>query len=163
MTAIELSIAERRDKRAQAHHLNAVVHIGAGGATAAVVQAVDQALRAHGLIKVKVHDDERAVRESLLARLADELGAAAVQHIGKQLVLWRPMPVEAALDGGERGAHPGRGAGPKLVKIIKFSKSGNHRPQVRKVKVLGNQRVTAGGEIKRAKPRPSSSKKRSLA
>jgi RNA-binding protein len=34
---------------------------------------------------------------------------------------------------------------------VKFSKSGNHRPQVRKVKVLGNQRVTAGGEIKRVR------------
>ena len=43
--------------------------------------------------------------------------------------------------------------GPRVVKILKFSKSGNHRPQIKKVKVFGNQRVTAGGEIKRAKPR----------
>jgi hypothetical protein len=49
--------------------------------------------------------------------------------------------------------------GPRTVKILKFSKSGNHRPQVKKLKVLGNQRVAAGGEIKRAKKRITSLKK----
>ena len=161
MTAIELSIAERRDKRALAHHLNAVVHVGAGGLTDAVIQAVDAALTAHELIKVKVHDDDRAVRAEMLTVLADRLQAAPVQHIGKQLILWRPAP----RDGFEPVAEPraDRGAGPKVVKIIKVSKSGNHRPQVRKVKILGNQRVAAGGEIKRAKTRLVSPKKRSLA
>jgi hypothetical protein len=52
--------------------------------------------------------------------------------------------------------------GPRVVKILKFSKSGNHRPQIKKVKVFGNQRVTAGGEIKRAKPRNTSVKKRGV-
>ena len=52
--------------------------------------------------------------------------------------------------------------GPRVVKILKFSKSGNHRPQIKKVKVFGNQRVTAGGEIKRAKPRITSIKKKAV-
>ena len=30
--------------------------------------------------------------------------------------------------------------------MLKFSKSGNHRPQVKKLTVLGNERLTAGGE-----------------
>jgi hypothetical protein len=47
-----------------------------------------------------------------------------------------------------------------VVKIVKFSKSGNHRPQVKKVRVLGNERVTPGGSIKRAKRRTTSVKKR---
>jgi hypothetical protein len=45
------------------------------------------------------------------------------------------------------------------VKLVSFSKSGNHRATVRKVKVFGNQRVTAGGQIKRAKVRKTSVKK----
>ena len=49
---------------------------------------------------------------------------------------------------------------PKVVKIVKFSKSGNHRATVRKVKVFGNERVTAGGQIKRVKPKMVSSKKK---
>ena len=53
----------------------------------------------------------------------------------------------------------GRGAGPKVVKILKFSKSGNHRAQVKKITVVGNMRVAAGGELKRARKRATSVKK----
>jgi RNA-binding protein len=158
MPAIELSIADRRDKRASAHHLAPVVHVGAGGLSDAVLREVDAALTAHELIKVKVHDDDRQVREGLLATLAERLGAAPVQHIGKLLVLWRPAPAKA----GSAPAAARTGAAPKVVRIVKFSKTGNHRPTVKKVTVLGNQRVTAGGEIKRAKSRPTSRKKQSL-
>jgi hypothetical protein len=49
--------------------------------------------------------------------------------------------------------------GPKVVKVLKFSRSGNHRPQVKKLKVLGNERLTPGGEVKRAKRRQKSLKK----
>jgi RNA-binding protein len=49
------------------------------------------------------------------------------------------------------------------VKILKFSKSGSHRAQVKKLTVLGNQRLTAGGTVKRAKKRITSVKKRGLA
>jgi hypothetical protein len=50
---------------------------------------------------------------------------------------------------------------PRVVKILKFSKSGSQRAQVKKLTVLGNQRVTAGGIVKRSKTRPVSTKKRS--
>jgi uncharacterized membrane protein YccC len=49
--------------------------------------------------------------------------------------------------------------GPKVVKILKFSKSGNHRAQVKKITVLGNMRLAAGGELKRARKRKTSVKK----
>jgi hypothetical protein len=52
-----------------------------------------------------------------------------------------------------------RAGGSRVVKILKFSKSGNHRPQVKRLTVHGNQRVTAGGMIKRAKKRVTSVKK----
>jgi hypothetical protein len=91
----------------------------------------------------------------MFAALADELGAAPIQHIGKLLVLWRPVPPK------ERVEREGRMAGPKVVKILKFSKSGNHRAQVKKITVLGNMRLAAGGELKRAKKRINSVKKSS--
>ena len=117
----------------------------------------DAALKAHGLIKVRVFSDDRDARDAMLAELADGLNAAPVQHIGKLLVLWRPVPEK------ERIEREDRMAGPRTVKIVKFSKSPSHRPQVKKVKVFGNQRVTAGGSIKRGKPRMTSVKKKSLA
>jgi RNA-binding protein len=153
MPALILSTAERRSKRADAHHLNPIVLIGNDGLTPAVQKEIDAALNAHGLIKVRVFSDERDTRESIFATLAEALGAAPVQHIGKLLVLWRPMPEK------EKVEREGRMPGPKIVKILKFSKSGNHRAQVKKIKVLGNERVTAAGELKRARKRNTSVKK----
>lgn len=130
--------------------------IGADGLTAAVTKEVDAALKAHGLIKVRVMSGDRDNRESIFSTLADELDAAPIQHIGKLLVLWRPV-VEK-----EKALKEDAKAAPKVVKIVKFSKSGNNRPQIKKVQVLGNQRVTQGGEVKRAKkPRQTSVKKAS--
>ena len=157
MPSIQLTPAQRKDKRADAHHLDPVVLVGGEGLTPAVRKEVDAALKAHGLIKVRVFSDERDSREAMLATLADELGAAPIQHIGKLLVLWRPIPPK------EKAEREDRKPGPKVVKIVKFSKSGNHRPQVKKVKVLGNQRLTSGGEVKRAKRRQSSVKKTAAA
>ena len=155
MTAIQLSPAERKEKRSEAHHLDPVVMIGSDGLTPAVSKVVDAALNAHGLIKIRVLSDERSNRETIFAALADALGAAPIQHIGKLLVLWRPMPPK------EKVEREGRHAGPRVVKILKFSKSGNHRAQVKKITVMGNMRIAAGGELKRAKKRVTSVKKSS--
>ena len=153
MPAIQLTIAQRKEKRAEAHHLHPVVYIGSEGLTPAVLKEADAALSAHGLIKVRVFSADRDNRERMLGTLAQELEAAAVQHIGKLLVLWRPVPDKAPVE------HEGRLPGPRFVKVVKFSKSGNHRPQVKTVKVLGNQRIAAGGTLKRAKRRMTSLKK----
>jgi putative YhbY family RNA-binding protein len=155
MPALILTPAQRKEHRAEAHHLNPIVQIGADGATPAVVKEIDGALKAHGLIKVRVFSDDRPAREALLANLAEQLDAAPVQHIGKLLVLWRPVPAK------EKAENADRKPGPRVVKLVSFSKSGNHRATVKKVKVFGNQRVTAGGQIKRVKPRLTSLKKKS--
>ncbi len=151
-----LSPTERKLQRSLAHHIDPVVAIGNDGITPAVVKEADAALNAHGLIKVRVFSDSREAREALLGDLADRLNAAPVQHIGKLLVLWRPLPPK------EKAQRDGRLPGPRTVKLIKFSKSPTHRPTVKKVRVFGNERVTAGGTVKRAKRRVASVKKRSL-
>lgn len=156
MTAITLNSHQRKDKRADAHHLDPVVLIGGEGLTPAVIRETDAALNAHGLIKVRVFSDERATRETMFATLADQLGAAPIQHIGKLLVLWRPIPPK------EKEERDDRMPGPRVVKLLKFSKSGNHRPQVKKIKVLGNERIAAGGEIKRARKRITSVKRKAV-
>lgn len=157
MTTITLTPAERKALRARAHHLDPVVSIGGDGLSEALVKEADAALRAHGLIKLRMFSDSRAEREDALRVLADRLGAAAVQHIGKLLVLWRPKPAAETA-----AAESGRGA-PRVVKILKFPKHGRGRPEIKKVTVYGNQRVTAGGSVKRAKKRPTSVKKKAPA
>jgi len=156
MPAIQLTPAQRKEKKGEAHHLDPVVAIGADGLTEAVVKEADSALKAHGLIKVRVFSDERAAREEILAQLADRLDAAPVQHIGKLLVLWRPIPEKPKAERDDRMA------GPRVVKVLKFSKSGNHRPQIKKITVFGNERVTPGGEVKRVKKRVTSVKKKAV-
>ena len=155
MPAIQLTPAVRKEKRGDAHHLDPVVMIGAEGLTPAIIKETDLALKSHGLIKVRVFSDDRAGREAMLATLADQLNAAPIQHIGKLLVLWRPMPPKVA-----KVDDTPRKPGSRTVKLVTFSKSGSHRAQVKTVTVHGNQRLTAGGKIKRAEARQVSVKKK---
>ena len=154
MSALHLTPAQRKEKRGEAHHLDPVVIIGGEGLTDAIFKEADLGLNAHGLIKVRMFSDSRPDREAALAALADKLNAAPVQHIGKLLVLWRPMPEK------DKVTKAGAMSAPRVVKILKFSKSGNHRAQIKKITVFGNQRVTAGGEIKRVRTRVTSVKKK---
>ena len=153
MPALELTIAQRKVHRADAHHLDPVVMIGNDGLTPAVRKEADAALNAHGLIKIRVLGDDRAAREAIYQQLVDELNAAPIQHIGKLLVLWRPMPVKA------RAEDEDRKPGPRDFKVLKYSKRGGQRPEVKTLRVLGNQRLTAGGKVKRSKPKQKSVKK----
>ena len=127
--------------------------LGSDGLTDAVKKETDAALSAHGLIKVRVQSDDRASREVIFQALANELNAAPIQHIGKLLVLWRPMPVK------EKKPNEDRMPGPRDVKVLKNSSRYGQRPEVKTLRVLGNQRLTPGGTVKRAKPKQRSLKK----
>jgi RNA-binding protein len=156
MPIIQLTPAQRKEHRAQAHHLDPVVMIGGDGLTDAVKKETDAALKAHGLIKVRVFSDDRAERESIFQTLADELNAAPIQHIGKLLVLWRPKPPKLRTEDEDRKP------GPRDFKVLQYSKRAGQRPEVKTLRVLGNQRLTPGGNVKRAKPKKKVSvKKRS--
>lgn len=92
---LQLTSDERRELRARAHGLNPVVSIAQNGLTEAVLKEIDACLSAHELIKIRVYGDEREVREAYMTTLCDTLQAAPVQHIGKLLVMWRPLSEEA--------------------------------------------------------------------
>jgi putative YhbY family RNA-binding protein len=63
MPAIQLTPAQRKVHRAEAHHLDPVVMIGSDGLTPAVQKEADNALKAHGLIKIRVLSDDRTQRK----------------------------------------------------------------------------------------------------
>jgi putative YhbY family RNA-binding protein len=153
---LTLTPAERSALRAEAHGLNPVVMIGEAGLTPSVMKEISSSLDAHGLIKVRVFGDDREQRVAIYEQVCAELDAAPVQHIGKLLVLYRPKK-EAVK---ERSAKAGKGM--RQVTIVKASASGTKKPSVTKVMLKGNERVTAGGSIKRAKPRQASTKKNAL-
>ena len=139
MPAITLTPAQRKIHRAEAHHLDPVVHIGNDGLTPAVRKEADAALKAHGLIKIRVLSDDRALRESMLEQLADALDAAPIQHIGKLLVLWRPKPPK------ERPADEDRMPGPRDFKVLNASVN-------RFVVEQGALRLLSWGEVAHLQP-----------
>ncbi|RYD20970.1 MAG: YhbY family RNA-binding protein [Spirochaetia bacterium] len=153
---LKLTPAERSELRSQAHGLKPVVLIGDAGLTPAVMKEIDAGLNVHGLIKVRVFGDDRDARLGMYETICAELGAAPVQHIGKLLVMFRPKKED------EKQRSDRKGPGMREVTIVKPSPSGTKRPSVTRVLLKGNERVTAGGNIKRAKPRQSSQKKTSL-
>lgn len=154
---LKLTPAERSELRSEAHALKPIVLIGEAGLTPAVMKEIDAGLNAHGLIKVRVFGDEREARIAMYDSICAEMNAAPVQHIGKLLVIYRPK-----LEGVKETKLVKKGRGMREVTIVKPSPSGTKKPTVSKVMVKGNERVTQGGNIKRAKPRQSSVKKSSL-
>jgi RNA-binding protein len=88
----ERAFVPRPDLKARAHALKPVVWIGAAGLSENVIHELDQGLKSHELIKVKVSSDERQTRAAWLNEICDRLGATPVQHIGKILVIYRPLP-----------------------------------------------------------------------
>jgi RNA-binding protein len=153
---LKLTPAERSSLRAEAHALSPVVIISEDGLKPSVLKEINNSLDSHGLIKIRVFGDDREARVSIYDTICEQLNAAPVQHIGKLLVVYRPKK-EAV-----QGPSETRGKGMREVTIVKPSPSGTKRPSVTKVMVKGNERVTQGGNIKRAKPRQSSPKKSSL-
>ena len=150
---LKLTPAERSQLRAEAHALDPVVIIGEAGLTPAVMKEINASLDAHGLIKVRVFGDDREARIAIYETICAELGAAPVQHIGKLLVVYRPKKEKI------KEADSRRGKGLREVTIVKPSPSGTKKPSVTKVVLKGNERVTQGGLIKRAKKRQTSRKK----
>src|SRR3978361_1056645 len=141
MPQIQLTVQEREVPRAEAHHLDPVVMIGNDGLTPAVRKEIDAALNAHGLIKIRVLGDDRLQRQAMYQGLADDLGAAPIQHSGQLLVLWRPKPPKARAAGNDEE----RMAGPREFKVLKYSTRGGQRAGGEKVRVLGKPRLTPGG------------------
>ncbi len=90
-----LSATQRRELRAEAHHLDPVVMIGDSGLTRGVLAEIGRALDSHQLIKIRVLGDDREERGRVMERICSVLGCAPIQMIGKLLVVWRPAAEKA--------------------------------------------------------------------
>jgi putative YhbY family RNA-binding protein len=176
MPALKLSPAQRADLRSQAHALKPVVLVGGEGLTEAVLAEIEVHLAAHQLIKIRVFGDDREARTAAYADICDRLDAAPIQQIGKLLVVWRPESETAAPSraagvrganrvappsAGEAAAETSKGRAPRVVKVVKITRDAPvvRKPKKQKLLVRGNERVTAGGNVKRAKKRLPSAKR----
>ena len=84
-----LSAAQTRFLRGQAHGLKAILQVGGKGVTPSVIAEVAQALEDHELIKVKVAAVDRDERSALIDAIVEGTSASLVQRIGHTAVLYR--------------------------------------------------------------------------
>jgi RNA-binding protein len=164
MSILTLTSAQRSALRARAHELSPVVMIGDAGLSEAIIKETENSLVVHELIKVRVFSDDKQERTLFAEQLCLRLGAVLVQHIGKLLVLYRPASHAPKKQTFAQSLMPDvegtktKGAGLRRVTIVKQA-SPNERPRAKNVLVKGNERVTQGGTVKRAKKKTVSAKK----
>ncbi len=90
---IQLSGQQRNYLRAHAHSLDPIVLVGKQGVTDTLINAAQQALEAHELIKVKFNDFKKE-REALTADICERTGAQTVAIIGNVAILYRQQDDE---------------------------------------------------------------------
>lgn len=86
-----ITTKQRALLRGMANELPAVLHIGKGGVTRAVLDQAEGALDARELIKCAVLETAELSAKDACARLCEELRAEPVQCIGRKFVIYRPM------------------------------------------------------------------------
>ena len=89
----ELTSSQRSFLKSQAHHLGPVVYVGKKGLSEELVEAVDEALDAHELIKIKFNEHKREKRE-IVAALVKQTGSVQVGLIGNVAILFRQQAEE---------------------------------------------------------------------
>lgn len=87
-----LTSRRRAELRADAHHLDPVVHVGQHGLTPTVIQSVDDALRTRELVKVQLGRQSDVPARDAAGTLAAALHAEVVQVIGRTTTLYRENP-----------------------------------------------------------------------
>lgn len=87
-----LTSKQRSELRAEAHHLTPTVHLGQHGITAALIQSLDDALRARELVKVQLGRQTELDPREIAGQLAAKVKADVVQVIGKTATLYRENP-----------------------------------------------------------------------
>lgn len=88
-----LSSSQRKYLRQLGHHLDPVVIIGKQGVTDMVVRAVNQALEAHELVKIRFNDfkdEKRALAQEIERRTGSHI-AGTIGHVA---LLYKQQPDE---------------------------------------------------------------------
>ena len=75
--------------RGLSHSIRTVVQIGNKGLSETVIKEIEENLKAHELIKIQVQVNDKLKRQEFLNLICKKLSAISINHIGKQLVIFR--------------------------------------------------------------------------
>jgi RNA-binding protein len=84
--------SERAEFRAEAHHLSATVHVGQHGLSASLITSLDDALRTHELVKVKLGKAADIKPKEAAGQLAGATKSEVIQVIGRTATFYRENP-----------------------------------------------------------------------
>jgi RNA-binding protein len=84
--------SERAELRAEAHHLQPSVHVGQNGITPSLIGSLDDALRTHELVKVKLGKTSEIKPKDAASELASATASDVVQVIGRTATFYRENP-----------------------------------------------------------------------
>lgn len=87
-----MSGKERAALRAEAHHLDVLVHIGHQGLTNTLMGSLDDVLRTKELVKVQVAKAGDLSAKAAANEVAEQMGAEVIQVIGRTFTLFRENP-----------------------------------------------------------------------
>jgi RNA-binding protein len=90
----------RQSLRARGHALSALVHVGKGGLSSAVIKQVEQTLADHELAKLKVDTDSPDDRLAVAELLAARPGVNIVQIVGHAILLYKRHPQKPRFEAG---------------------------------------------------------------
>lgn len=93
----------RRTLRAAGHHLSPVVQVGKEGITEAVLRQLDEALRVHELVKVKVGTESPEDRFEAAERIAAGPDVQVAQVLGRTMLVYRRHPERPRFEPAPRG------------------------------------------------------------
>jgi RNA-binding protein len=91
-----LSGRQKRHLRSLAQRLEPVAWVGVEGITPGSVRALDAALTAHELVKVRMREPED--KRALARALADATGAQLAGLVGHTAILYRAHPEEPKIE-----------------------------------------------------------------
>ena len=144
--------------RSNAHYLKPVVMIGQEGVTNGVLKEIDLSLQALNLIKIRILAEDNRKNKEIAELICKELNCHLIQAIGKLLVIYREGTAVLEHNQIENVLKKPVMSPPREVKVRKVTRGPRKNP-LKIVTVLGNQRITAGGLVKRKKVRQVSKKK----
>lgn len=101
----ELLGFQKKFLRGLMHGQHALVQVGHQGITNAVIDAIDDALLDHELIKVRMHEPED--KKAMAVELAQRASAALCGLIGHQAILYRRHPKKPKIKLPQRSSSAG--------------------------------------------------------
>lgn len=83
---------ERAELRAEAHHLSPTVHVGKEGLSSSLITSLNDTLRTHELVKVKLGKNADVKPKDAAAELARTTQSEVIQVIGRTATFYRENP-----------------------------------------------------------------------